>query len=453
MKESMKRTLLLLTLTTGILLGACGGDSNFPTATGKASISAINAIYGSSTVNFSIEERAIGQINYKQATTSGSYDDLDYTFNFDIFFAGDTASTRIASQHIDFMADQHYTILASGTVAAPTLTVWEWPEREFTDTDTVFQARFAHTANSLSTIAVDVYFALEGVAPVAGAAVATLNYGEISGPLDFEADNYVVIITSSGNPGDIRFTSRPTSVLARDELVITPFDGDANDTQALVVGGLRAAGGTIPFPDEFAISTVQFLHASIDMGVSDVFDDVDLTSQVLTGHTYKDLTADAPIAAGDNQFFYTPTLDTTMVSLETGFSASLGLHFRVIAFGTGGTYFGTTTLVNRRSIDTAAKLLYFMPSDNVDFSDVYLLDADAVFADQTAFLNALQSRTVIPAFEVAPGSYDMYVTAFQEKEILAGPFRLDLAFGDVVDMVVYDTSDPVVMEIVTYPIP
>ena len=449
----MKRILLLLALATGTLLGACTGDSKFPVATGKASVSAINAIHASSIVNFLIEERPLNQINYKEATSSESFDDLDFTFSFDVFFAGDAQPTRIASEHIDFIADQHYTILASGTVAAPTLTVWEWPEREFADTDTVFQARFAHTADSLSAIAVDVYFALEGVAPVAGAEVATLNFGEVSGPLDFEADDYVVIITSSGNPGDIRFTSKPTTVFARDELIVTPFDGDANDTQALVISGLRALGGAIPFQDEFAFSTLQFLHASIDMGVSDVFDDVDLTSQILTGHAFQELTADAPIAAGDHDFFYTPTLDTTMVSLETGFTAINGLHFRVIASGIGGTYFGTAALVNRRSIDTAAKLLYFVPSDNVDFSDLYLIDADAVFADQNPLLTALLSHAVNPAIEIAPGSYDMYITAFQEKEVLAGPFRLDVALGDVVDMVVYDTVDPAVMEIVTYPIP
>jgi len=37
--------------------------------------------------------------------------------------------------------------------------------------------------------------------------------------------------------------------------------------------------------------------------------------------------------------------------------------------------------------------------------------------------------------------------------ILAGPFPLNVVRGDVVDMVVYDTDDPAVLEIVVYPLP
>ena len=140
----MKRMFFLLVLTTGLFLGACGGGSQLPVATGKASITAINAIYGSPDMNFLIEERTIGRVGYKSTTVRASYDDLDYTFHFDIRFAGDIAITRLASQFIDFVADRHYTILASGTIAAPTLTVWDVPQRTFVDTDTVFQARF-HT--------------------------------------------------------------------------------------------------------------------------------------------------------------------------------------------------------------------------------------------------------------------------------------------------------------------
>ncbi len=449
----MKRILLLLTLATGALLVACTGDSKFPVATGKASISAINAIFASPTVNFVIEENLLGQIQYKEATGSQSFDDLNFTFNFDIFVVGANTPNRFASQNIDFVAGQHYTILAAGSIASPELTVWEWPEREFADTDTIFQARFAHTSNSLNTTAIDVYFALEGVAPVAGAEVATLNFGDISNPLDFEADNYVVTITTSGDPLDVIFTSKPAILLARSDLIITPFDGDANDVGPVVVRGFNAAGGAVAFQEVLGLSTLQFLHTSIDMGVSDIFDDEALTSQIQTGHAYQDLTTNILIAQGTPQFFYTPTGDTTMVSLETGISVVAGLRFRLIAFGSDGNYFGTTMALNHRSIDTAGKLLYFVASNNQDFTDLYLIDADAVLDEQLPFFPAALSNAANPALPVVPGSYDLYVTPFQEKEVLAGPFRLDVADGDVVDMVVFDTIDPAVMDIVVYPIP
>ena len=449
----MKRIVLLLALTTGLFLGACGGGSQLPVATGKASITAINGIYGSPEMNFLIEERAIGQVGYKSTTATVSYDDLEYTFNFDILFAGDTVLTRLASQHIDFVADRHYTILASGTIAAPVTTVWDVPQHRFTDTDTVFQTRYSHTSASLSAVTIDVYFSLDGAAPVLGEEVATLNFGELSDALNFEAGDYVVTITTSGDPGDVLFKSSPTTILARTNLVVTPFDGDANDTSPLVVRGLGVLGGAIPFHDPLASSTVQFLHTAREMGLTDVYDDALLSSQILAGHAYRDLTPDAAIAVGSYEYFYTPAGDTTTVLLDTNITVAEGFHYRVTAVGTGGVYSTVNTVLDRRPIDTAAKLLYFQSSNNYEFTDLYIVEAGTTIDDQFPFRAGSISKVPNPSSELAPGSYDVYITEFLDKVILAGPFPLDVARGDVIDMVVYDTDVTEVLDIVVYPIP
>jgi len=451
--QLMRRTGLLLALTTGLLLGACGGGSQLPVATGKASITAINAIQGSPEMNFLIEERTIGKIRYQDTTAMSSYDDLDYIFNFEVFFAGDLALTRIASQHIDFVADRHYTILAGGTIAAPVTTVWDVAQRAFVDTDTVFQARFSHASNSLSATTIDVYFALDGVAPVLGEEVATLNIGELSDALDFEANDYVVTITTSGDPTDVLFTSRPTTLLPRTDLIVTPFDGDANNTSPLVVRGLGVLGGAVPFHDSLTSSTVQFLHTAKEMSTSDVYDDAALSSQILANHAYRDLTADADIAVGNYEYFYTPAGDTTVVSLDTALAVALGFHYRVTAIGTGGAYSTINTILNRRSIDTAAKLLYFPSSNNFELTDLYIVEAGTSIDDQFPARAGSISNFPGPSIDLAPGNYDVYITEFLDKVILAGPFPLNVALGDVVDMVVYDTDDTSVLDIVVYPLP
>ena len=449
----MKRTFLLLLLTTGLLLGACGGGSQFPVATGEASITAINGIHGSPEINFLIEQRPIGQIGYKNTTATVSYDDLEYTFHFDIFFAGDTVITRLASQHINFVADRHYTILASGTIAAPVTTVWDVPQRSFTDTDTVFQTRYAHTSASLSAVTIDVYFSLDGAAPVVGEEVATLNFGELSDALDFEAGDYIVTITTSGDPADILFKSSPATILARTDLVITPFDGDANDTSALVVRGLGVLGGAIRFHDPLASSTIQFLHTAMEMAATDVYDDEALTSQILAGHAYRDLTADADIAVGSYEYFYTPANDTAAVLLSTSLTIAEGFHYRVSAVGTGGVYSTTNMILDRRSIDTAAKLLYFPASNNYDFTDLYIVDAGTTIDDQIPFRARVVSGLPSPSLELAAGNYDVYITEFLDKVLLAGPFPLSVVRGDVVDMVILDTAVTEVLDIVVYPLP
>jgi len=435
----MKQTALLLALSASLLLGACGGDSSLPVATGKASITAVNAIYGSPALNFLIEERSLAAVPYKGTMPAASYDDLDYAFSFEVLIAGDTEVTRIASQNIDFIAGQHYTLLASGTLAAPTLTLWEIAERTFVDTETVFQARFAHTSDSMG--AIDVYFGLDGVAPVLGEQVATLAFGEISAPLDFETDEYAVTITTAGDDTDILYQSSASRILERTDLIIAPFDGDENDTSPIVVRALNTGGGAATFLDPNFPSTIEFLHGSYDLGSSDVYDDEALTSQLLSDHTFRQLTPATDIADGEYEFFYTPSDDTSVVSLQSTFIATNGAHFRIIATGTGGTYSTINMGLNRRSLSTAAKLNFLSTSSNFDFLSLYIVTADGTIENTLPFQAGIVSGQANAPYQMLPGSFDVYLTQFGDTEIIAGPFRIDVALGDVLDMVVYDKLD------------
>jgi hypothetical protein len=52
-----------------------------------------------------------------------------------------------------------------------------------------------------------------------------------------------------------------------------------------------------------------------------------------------------------------------------------------------------------------------------------------------------------PAAGIAAGSYDIYVTDFGDKTVLAGPVSVDVVRGDVLDLFVFDTVDPSVLDL------
>ncbi len=451
MKQLLNRNVVLIAFFAASLLGGCGGESSRPVATGKARIMAVNAMFGSPALDFLIEERRLGAATYQANSTSFSYDNLAYTFSFDAHYAGDLQNTRIVSRSIDFETDQHYTLVATGTIDDPDTIVWESSERGFTSSDTVFEARFAHTSNSLGRI--DVYFALSGVAPALGEQVATLDFGDISPPMDFETDKYVVTITTPGDPTSILFSSKPTKIAARNTVIVTNFDGDANDVSPIVVRGLGLSGGVTPFYDPNYPPTIQFLHAAMDLnagvgeGLSDVYDDMDLTSLIAPDHAFRDLTADVDIKAGTYDFSYTPAGDTAVVSIETTTDLDNRTHYRLTASGGNGDYMAIRTAVSRRSIDTAAKLLFYQSTNNYNLTDLYIDKVDSTIDDLPPFVRGIVSRQPLLPFNLAPGRYDIVVTKFDKKEILAGPFRLKLELGDVVDMAVFDTVDPAVLSI------
>ncbi|MEE8221024.1 MAG: hypothetical protein V3R21_04635, partial [Woeseiaceae bacterium] len=46
-----------------------------------------------------------------------------------------------------------------------------------------------------------------------------------------------------------------------------------------------------------------------------------------------------------------------------------------------------------------------------------------------------------------PGNYDLILTLPGEKTLIAGPIRVDLVNGDVVELLILDTVDPTIAEV------
>ena len=148
----MRKTFLLLGCLATVVLAGCTSESSRPVATGKGALRAIGAIKTSPTINFLIEERRIGNVDFKDSSNVASYDDLEYIFNFETILAGDLIATRVASQPLDVVKDTEYTFLISGALAAPDITVWELPQRDWNGSETVFEMRVANTADSLGDV-------------------------------------------------------------------------------------------------------------------------------------------------------------------------------------------------------------------------------------------------------------------------------------------------------------
>ena len=444
----MKRIFILLSCAAALLFGGCGKESPLPKATGKASIRAINAVMTSQEINFLIEERNIGSAAYSEATASARYDDLDYTFNFEVFYAGDTAFRRIASQFIDFEANKDYTLLVSGALANPTVTLWVGDERTFAETDTVFEARFTHALESRG--ALDYYFDDPAIAPALGNQAATLSFGEISAPIDFAGGDFVLTITTAGNPDDVVYVSDTTAIAARGAFIFVPLDGDTGTTAPVILRTINTAGSSSSLPDPRFPPTVQFINASIDLGTSDIYDDELLTSasRLVDDHAYLDVSDELEIAAAANTFYYTPGEATTAVTLETTLAAFNGSRYRIVAAGVADAFFAIPLLPDRRPVATFAKLVLLQVSNNFDLVNVYAVEAGTGIDDANPVSFGLPTGQSPAPVALPAGSYDIYITELTEVVPLAGPYRLDLVLGDVVDFIIVDTvGDPTVLDV------
>ena len=245
---------LPVALILAITLLGCHGETSRPEAGGKGTVRAINAIATSPDMSFLIEQRAIGNVSYKNNTSPQSWDDISYTFSFDVLLSGGGGITRIASQPLDVIADTEHTLVIRGDLQSPTVTVWEIPQREFGEGATVFELRVGHASASMGTV--DVYFALEGVAPEVGQQIATLAPGEVTAPADYDRDTYVLTVTRAGDPNDVLFQSAPALIVDSQSALITLFDGDANDPSPFFARLFNQVGQGTNLPDDLADKAV-----------------------------------------------------------------------------------------------------------------------------------------------------------------------------------------------------
>ncbi|MDH3614487.1 MAG: DUF4397 domain-containing protein [Gammaproteobacteria bacterium] len=468
----MKHFLYLAVCVALVSLGACSNESALPVAKGEASVRAINAIPASPAFSFLIEERFIGAVEYKSSSNPSRYDDLDYTFNFDVVLAGGLVRTRVASEFLDVEADKDYTFIISGSIAAPVITLWEGDERTWDGAETVFEARFGHTAASVGNI--DVYFADAAIPPALGSEQGTLAFGEFIPAAEFEAGDYVLTITSTGDPADVLFKSDSITLEERAVVMINVFDSDANDLSPLAVRLFNTVnGGTAALADVNFPPTARFFHASLDYDTVDIYIDDPLTTPLVADHAFRDVTNDLEVPAGALPLTYTTAGNIGSILIDTDRIATAGtrIHYYVVE-NSAGVDVLVDHFPDRRSVETLVKIsiintaaigtavdIYVVPPgtgiddvtpllggvpvglDPVNFT---LVEVD--FEDESIIFNGNQFRDLAAGIEV-------YVTPLGEKTLLAGPVPLDVALGDVLEAIIYETIDPTVVDLVIAPVP
>ena len=452
----MRRFLLLAGCLSVLALTACSGDSSLPEATGKGSLRAINAIETSPEFVFLIEERRIDSVGYKQASSSASWDDLSYTFSFDVLFFGDTTRTRVASMDLDVVANKDYTFVISGAVAAPTITLWEGDQREWAEGATETEFRFGHLATTEDSV--DVYLAAPGVAPVDGAEIGSLAFGEVLPAIDMTAGEYVVTVTAAGDETDILFLSNSFITAAATSLLVSIFDGDANDVSSLAVHAFNTtSGGTAPLTDSRSMPTIRFFHASKDQDLVDIYIE-DLTTMpapFIDDHAFRDVTDDIEVPTGILPLAYTTPLDTMTIYFQNELTINPGLRWDMFFFGPAGSPQVIVSRADRRSIETIAKVSLLQAASNHETTDLYIVDrgVDISTEDVLPSIIGIVVNGIALSTPRGAGSYDYYLTTRGEKTVVAGPFELDVVLGDVVQLIAYDVDDTAFAEIVAIPPP
>ncbi len=450
----MRRFFLLSGCLAALLLAACTSGSGFPDPTGKGSIQAINAISTSPPISFFIEERILGSLDFRSASAKTRFDDFEYNLNFDALLPNETTGEseiiRIASQLLQVVKDMEYTLIISGDLAAPTLTFWERAVREYAEGGTVLEASFGHFSPALGDV--DIYFADAAIVPAAGNEVGTLTPGGKLPPMDFQAGDYVLTITTAGMPGDILFTSDAITMAAATTMLFIIFDTDANDRGPVSVRAFNTeTGAAATLIDPLFPPTVRFIHALQDLGAVDIYVDDPLTTPVIEDQDYLGISSEIEVPVGVLPITYTAFDNIGTILVDEGISMTSGVRVDYYVLGESASPVSLATVPDRRSIETLARFTVVYMETNHDPLDLYIVEAAADIADLPARFFGLSAGLEPLLTPLPEGSYDIYLTVTGEKTVVAGPLQVDLVLGDVVTAIIYDAVDTATADIVVIP--
>jgi hypothetical protein len=433
----------VLLLLASIVLAGCG-ETAFEQATGKSQIRGINGLVETADVIFLIEETPISELSYKTATSQREYDNLSYTFSFDLPFP---SSRRLASRTIDAIEDIEYTFIVAGPAANPEMILWERPAPDWTGTETVFDIGAGHVSNSVGEV--DVYFAAPGTIPVLGDALGSLDFGGRIADRPLDGGEYEVVLTAKDDPANILFTSSTLILAPASSYTIVVFDADPSITAPVSVRLIDQSGSSLELGDVNFPPTAQFVNAAFGSGNLDVVADGDFVNRLVVDLPFGGVSPDVDIEQGPLTYSYLPTGSTTPL-LDADLTVLRGTRSMVVIAGEVGDLQTIQLGSDRRGFSTLGRYRLTNASFNSQDIDFYFLEPGTTVDDRLPNIFGLEFADATNVAPQIARDFDLVVTTSGEKTILAGPEALTLNANDMVEIILLDTVDPNVAELLIF---
>jgi len=438
---------IVVALVAIAFIGGCAKTSR-PEASGKGTIRGINAVVTSPELIFKIEERSIGNVSFKTAAGFAPYDDLTYNFNFDALLPGSTTPVRLATQLLDVQVDTEYTLVITGTMANPTIVYWDAAERDWDGTETVFEADFVHLSPALGEV--DVYFAPVGTLPVVGNAIGTLNFGERIAYLEFPDDDYELIITPKDDvdPLNYVYQSSTLSSAAASRVTFALFDADASITADTAVNLITSAGGSASLPDVRRPQQARLLHAALGTDRVDGFFDNDFGNIEFADVGFGEVSAYTDFQPATMPVTLTDVGNSGAVVHEADVSIVPNSKHTLILGGEPGALAFRDLADEARPVENFPVVRFTNMSVNADPVDIYFLaPGTPITEDETPRLSGLPTLADTSFFGSDEGMQEITLTLAGEITPISVPVTIDVANGDIVDIVILDTVDPTMVSL------
>ncbi len=429
------------------ILSACG-DRHDDVVTGKGSIRAINAAPDVGVVTFLIEELPLGSLDFKEISGTANYDDLEYTFNFDLFLPGDVEATRLISQSLQVATDQEYTFVLAGGFDAPELLLWKQFGRDWADelsdadeagtTVTVLEVSFGHVSKNLGPV--DAYLEAPGTSPAFAVPRGTLDYGDFIEAEEIQSGVYQLVLTEPNNPANILFASHPVSLNAAVSDLFAIMDDGGVSTADFGVRLMGQGVGT-EIIDLNTRAEFRAVHAALGTDPIDVFEGSDFAIPVISDLRFGEISPTVDLELGIRDFNVTPVGNVGVLLDQQQASISQGVLHTMYLVGLPGNMSSLIVADSQRRLANYSKLRIMQSAVRFAQTDIYLLPEGSDIGLVGPNVPSLLFGQTSGYLSVSPGAYDLTFTFPSTKTVIGGPFRLDLDGSGIYGVALVDAPD------------
>jgi hypothetical protein len=286
--------------------------------------------------------------------------------------------------------------------------------------------------------------------PLLGSERATIAFGEVSAPFEAAAGDYVLILTTRGDPGDVRYRSRSLTQAAATSVLLSVFDPDPSITGDLGVRLIGAGSQGAELSDVRMPPTLRLMHGAFATGNVDLYADDDFTSALVTDLGFNEISAQIGIGTSLMPYTVTPTGAPGVFLLESSLTLTAGTRNSAFLVGKPADLRLIAFTDNHRPIETVGRFRLMQLAANAPLVDLYVYLPGENVSDVVPRFFSLPFLATTGYANLSEGTYQVAITLPNVKDIIGGPFTLDLAFGDVVELAVLDTVEPTAFDIVAY---
>lgn len=435
-------------------LAACS-DSNQDAVTGDGSIRGIHAVPELGTVTFLIEETTLATLDYKQASGIAEYDDLDYNFSFDLLLPGDSEETRLVTENVDVDSETDYTFVLCGTLENPGIILWEQPARDWEqelelaeendEEVTVMEISVGHLDEALGPV--DVYIESPGTSPQHAVPRGTVDYAELLPAVELAEGDYQLIVTPPDTPTTILFASNDVSLSAATSNLFTIMDSGGLTTADFVVRHVGLGADLTGLFDESQLTVMHAAYGTdgVDVVVGDNFA-APLVSELRFAEWAESVTIDDAPA----NLIVTPAGNPGVFLAQQQIDVGNGTYNRLMLAGLPGMMQAVLLADDRRTLATHARVQIFQGAVRFQTLDIYLVADDVDITLTGPSYSSVLFGGGVAYQAVAGQTYNFFLAEADTKNVVGGPFRLDLQAGRNYSIVIVDAPDITAADILVF---